>query len=74
MSEKLHALLKELDGANNELTSAAARASMASQEETNARNRVNSLQRNIDAELAEIRRKAPRHTEWKRERGVPRVI
>lgn len=68
MSEKLHELLKELDAANNELTSASARASVANGDESRARNRVNEIQKKIDAELAEMRKTAPRDTEWKRER------
>ena len=48
-----------------ELTGAARR------NETNALNKVNEAQRHFDALVAEVKKSAPRETEWRRPVGLP---
>lgn len=51
--------------------SAQQRASIARNEETDALNRLNQAQKAFDAAIAELKKQAPRDSEWKRERGLP---
>lgn len=67
----LSELERDLHSAGEALKSAELRVSMARNEETTARNRVNELQREIVARIDELKKAAPRDTEWRRDRGVP---
>lgn len=57
-------LLDELAEATENLHHAARRASLARAEETDATNRLNAAQKAVDAQMAELRAKAPRGSDW----------
>lgn len=62
----LSALLVQLDGAQMNLVEKQAAASYARNAETSALNKVNELQKKVDALIAEIKSKSPRESDWKR--------
>mgnify|MGYP003427843208 CR=1 FL=1 len=47
------------------------RVATARHDETDALNRVNEAQRHFDALVAEVKKSAPRDTDWRRPVGVP---
>jgi len=61
---KLAELLVQLDQANFDLKEAASRTSAAQSDETIARNHVNELQKEIDAQIAALRGNAGWQTDW----------
>lgn len=71
MSKSISELHQAVVSATEAHQSAQSRASIARNEETDARNRLNEAQKAFDAAVAEMRKQAPRDSEWKRERGVP---
>lgn len=62
----LAALIAELHAASKAHELAQQQTSMAQNSECTALNRVNDLQKQIDAELAKVRKTAPRESDWKR--------
>jgi hypothetical protein len=63
-TKKLADLVAELDEATEALKSAQQSEQIARQHTTSARNRVNNLQKQIDAEVSERRKAAPWDTDW----------
>ena len=47
------------------------RVATASRDENDALNRVNEAQRHFDALVAEVKKSAPRDTDWRRPVGLP---
>jgi hypothetical protein len=60
----LSELLVQLDQANIDLKEAALRTSAARSDETAVRNRVNKLQKEIDAQIVTLKEKAEWDTDW----------
>lgn len=52
--------------AQDELEDAARKTSEARSRETDARNKVNQAQKHFDALVAEVKKSAPRDTDWRR--------
>lgn len=57
-------LVKEVAQAGEALKDATTRVALAEREETNARNRLNAAQKAFDAAVLELRKSAPRNTDW----------
>ena len=72
MSEKLAELLKSLTEMSAHLKDAIQAEQAARSECTERRNRVNNLQKEIDAEMEKVRNSAEWDTDWhsKRKRGI----
>lgn len=71
MAKTISDLHTELQGALDAHASAQQRASMARSEETDALNRLNAAQKAFDAAIADLKKQAPRESDWKRE-AMPR--
>jgi chromosome condensin MukBEF complex kleisin-like MukF subunit len=61
----LRALQEALDSATQRYQLAKQEASLARNDETEALNRVNTLQAKIDAVLEEMRKRAPNGSDWR---------
>lgn len=57
--------------ARSEFESADVAYQRASRDRTTATNRLNEAQKAFDAVVAEMRKDAPRDSDWKRQTGVP---
>lgn len=67
----LEALETNLREANAALENAERETSMARACESVARNRVNDCQKKLDAAIADLKKAAPRDTNWARSKGFP---
>ena len=57
--------------AQDQLRHMSERVATASRDENDALNRVNEAQRHFDALVAEVKKSAPRDTDWRRPVGLP---
>ena len=68
----LDELVKRLPLEKAALEAAEQRTWIARSDETERRTKLNATQKAIDAAVAELRKGAPRDTDWARSQGVPR--
>ncbi len=71
MSKTIGELHTDLEQAGKSYESARQRASMARNEEADARNKLNQAQKAFDAAVAEMKKQAPCDSDWKRTPGLP---
>ena len=74
MSDKLTELLVELKTATAALDDAEKEEQMARNQATDIRNRVNGIQKAIDAEVLKMREGAKWNTEWHQQRSMERAV
>jgi len=66
MTETLGSLEERLTEAAKALQEAESRESMARSDTTDCRNALNTIQKAFDARVAELKKAAPRDTDWSR--------
>lgn len=71
LNTQLANAVAEVAAAQDQLAIMSDRMDRARREESIARNNVNAAQQHFDKLVAEVKKSAPRDTEWKRPLGIP---